>query len=113
MTYSLEWNFSLRSFERFFKFLVQSQLKHVNLMRSRGIASSSVLCIKFSASLRQDEENPPSGTSGGKGPGKGKDGQLCCPKCGKPCTHVETFVCKCALCYFLPTSFCVPKSTFI
>lgn len=27
----------------------------------------------------------------------GKDGggnQLCCPKCGDPCTHVETFVCK-------------------
>lgn len=23
----------------------------------------------------------------------GKDGQLCCPKCGNPCTHVETFVC--------------------
>ena len=26
----------------------------------------------------------------------GKDGgsnQLCCPKCGDPCTHVETFVC--------------------
>lgn len=25
----------------------------------------------------------------------GKDGQLCCPKCGNPCTHVETFVSKC------------------
>lgn len=24
--------------------------------------------------------------------GGGKDGQLCCPKCGEPCTHVETFV---------------------
>lgn len=35
--------------------------------------------------------------SGGKGSGdKGKGGkkgnQLCCPKCGDPCTHVETFV---------------------
>jgi ATP-dependent Clp protease ATP-binding subunit ClpX len=30
-------------------------------------------------------------TSGGSG--GGKDGQLCCPKCGNPCTHVETFVC--------------------
>ncbi|KAI1301945.1 ATP-dependent Clp protease ATP-binding subunit clpX-like, mitochondrial [Halotydeus destructor] len=28
-------------------------------------------------------------TSGG---GSGKDGTLCCPKCGNPCTHVETFV---------------------
>ncbi len=29
--------------------------------------------------------------------GSGKDGggnQLCCPKCGDPCTHVETFVSK-------------------
>ena len=39
-------------------------------------------------------------TSGGKSGGdKGKGGkkggnQLCCPKCGDPCTHVETFVCK-------------------
>jgi ATP-dependent Clp protease ATP-binding subunit ClpX len=30
-------------------------------------------------------------TSGGSS--GGKDGQLCCPKCGNPCTHVETFVC--------------------
>ena len=30
-----------------------------------------------------------SGSSGGS-----KDGQLCCPKCGNPCTHVETFVCE-------------------
>lgn len=38
-------------------------------------------------------------TSNGKGGDKGKGGkkgssQLCCPKCGDPCTHVETFVCK-------------------
>lgn len=33
--------------------------------------------------------------------GNGKDGgkkdsgsHLCCPRCGDPCTHVETFVCK-------------------
>ncbi|XP_054160665.1 ATP-dependent Clp protease ATP-binding subunit clpX-like, mitochondrial [Oppia nitens] len=32
-----------------------------------------------------------SSTTGGSGNG-GKDGQLCCPKCGNPCTHVETFV---------------------
>ena len=30
----------------------------------------------------------------GSGSGGGKDGQLCCPKCGNPCTHVETFVCE-------------------
>lgn len=32
-------------------------------------------------------------TAGGGGSSGGKDGQLCCPKCGNPCTHVETFVC--------------------
>lgn len=26
--------------------------------------------------------------------GNGKDGQLSCPKCGNPCSQVETFVCK-------------------
>lgn len=31
--------------------------------------------------------------SGGGGSGKGGS-QLRCPKCGDPCTHVETFVCK-------------------
>lgn len=30
----------------------------------------------------------------GSGTGKGKDGQLSCPRCGDPCTFVETFVCK-------------------
>lgn len=33
------------------------------------------------------------GTDKGKGGKKGSN-QLCCPKCGDPCTHVETFVCK-------------------
>lgn len=28
----------------------------------------------------------------GSGTGKGKDGQLSCPRCGDPCTFVETFV---------------------
>ncbi len=32
-------------------------------------------------------------TSGAGGSGKG-GGQLRCPKCGDPCTNVETFVCK-------------------
>lgn len=31
-----------------------------------------------------------SGSNGGNG--NDKDGQLCCPKCGSPCSHVETFV---------------------
>lgn len=35
-----------------------------------------------------------SATSGGSGGRGGKSGHLSCPKCGDPCTHVETFVCK-------------------
>lgn len=36
------------------------------------------------------------GTTGrdGGGGGGGKKNTLTCPKCGDPCTHVETFVCK-------------------
>lgn len=62
-----------------------------NLLLQRSFTSSSILSIKLDSYLRQDDESPP-GNGGSKGPGKGKDGQLCCPKCGKPCTHVETFV---------------------
>lgn len=61
-------------------------------------------------STASGSESPSSTTGGGKtpdgvggafggnkkGPGKGKDGQLCCPRCGDPCTFVETFVCKCS-----------------
>ncbi|XP_013782483.1 ATP-dependent Clp protease ATP-binding subunit clpX-like, mitochondrial [Limulus polyphemus] len=36
--------------------------------------------------------NEGGGKSGRGGSGGGRDGQLCCPKCGNPCTHVETFV---------------------
>ncbi|KAL1475391.1 hypothetical protein MTO96_019831 [Rhipicephalus appendiculatus] len=32
------------------------------------------------------------GIRGGTGGGNRGDGHLCCPKCGNPCTHVETFV---------------------
>ena len=44
-----------------------------------------------------------SGTSSGSKNGKGGDdkNQLCCPKCGDPCTHVETFVCKKVLSSFV------------
>ncbi|KAG0410598.1 hypothetical protein HPB47_012274 [Ixodes persulcatus] len=33
-----------------------------------------------------------SGASSAGGRGGNRDGHLCCPKCGNPCTHVETFV---------------------
>jgi ATP-dependent Clp protease ATP-binding subunit ClpX len=32
--------------------------------------------------------------SSNKGTGKDGGNHLTCPKCGDPCTHVETFVCK-------------------
>jgi ATP-dependent Clp protease ATP-binding subunit ClpX len=36
------------------------------------------------------------GKKGASNKGTGKDGgnHLTCPKCGDPCTHVETFVCE-------------------
>ncbi|CAN7986866.1 unnamed protein product, partial [Ixodes hexagonus] len=34
--------------------------------------------------------NKGAGATGGRG--GSRDGHLCCPKCGNPCTHVETFV---------------------
>ena len=35
------------------------------------------------------------GTHGGKkGSGKGSDGQWMCPKCGDPCSHLDTCACK-------------------
>ena len=71
---------------------VGNQIKSLTAAQQRTFASSSKLNLRFSHSLQQEDKNPPSGTSGGTG--KGKDGQLCCPKCGKPCTHVETFVCE-------------------
>ncbi|XP_041980496.1 ATP-dependent Clp protease ATP-binding subunit clpX-like, mitochondrial [Aricia agestis] len=56
----------------------------------RGISTCAVLC-------KSPPEQPPhpakdgagAGASGGTG---GKSGVLTCPKCGDPCTHVETFV---------------------
>lgn len=72
----------------------RGQTKCLNAAQRRNFVSNSKLNFQFTASLKEEDKNPPSGTSGGKGPSKGKDGQLCCPKCGKPCTHVETFVCK-------------------
>ena len=42
-----------------------------------------------------DGNSGPIKTVDGEGGGdKGGSGQLRCPKCGDPCTHVETFVCK-------------------
>ena len=59
-------------------------------------------CASFSTSVRIFKKADGSGnspinggsSSNGKGTsGSGKGNQLCCPKCGEPCTQVETFVC--------------------
>lgn len=76
--------------------------------------SSQVSVLKISKTVcsseddssgnKGDKKNPveASGSSNGnkgKGSGKGKGGgnnaNLSCPKCGDPCSHVETFVCTC------------------
>lgn len=41
-----------------------------------------------------DNSNENKGKGTGKGRGGGNNSHLSCPKCGDPCTHVETFVCK-------------------
>ncbi|XP_063539844.1 ATP-dependent Clp protease ATP-binding subunit clpX-like, mitochondrial isoform X2 [Cydia strobilella] len=66
----------------------------------RSLRRSSARCLSTSNTLCKSTEQPPGphppkeavssdGTSGGK---KGGSGVLTCPKCGDPCTHVETFV---------------------
>nr|CAD7425897.1 unnamed protein product [Timema monikensis] len=61
----------------------------------RGLAITPIF-FKVGSSASEDGGGPlkgeaGSGKKGGNGPGK--DGELLsCPKCGDPCTHVETFV---------------------
>nr|CAD7196809.1 unnamed protein product [Timema douglasi] len=61
----------------------------------RGLAITPIF-FKVGSSTSEDGGGPlkgdaGSGKKGGNGPGK--DGELLsCPKCGDPCTHVETFV---------------------
>lgn len=63
-----------------------------------------------------DKASSASAGGSGKGEDRGKGGkkgsnQLRCPKCGDPCTHVETFVCK-LFCYVesLILTLAVPES---
>merc|ERR1712226_1697584 len=49
-------------------------------------------CSQLSTStscLKKQGGKSPSGTGSDNGGNKGGS-QLCCPKCGEPCTHVET-----------------------
>lgn len=66
-----------------------------------GEINSITCCSDDKSNDKNNKTSASSGTSGenfGKGSNKGKDGDnhshLSCPKCGDPCTHVETFVCK-------------------
>lgn len=62
--------------------------------------ASRALTVSGSLAKAPTEPTPPSKdttTSSGStsnGTGGGKKNTLTCPKCGDPCTHVETFVCK-------------------
>ena len=73
-----------------------------------GLAPVVQRGLVTTSSLLKAATNPPGDDSGGgvkvegtgkkgtSGKGTGKDGgnHLTCPKCGDPCTHVETFVCE-------------------
>ncbi|CAG5058945.1 unnamed protein product [Parnassius apollo] len=66
---------------------------------SRPLSTCSALC-KATTEQPPGQNGTPhappkdttTGPSGGKKSGSGNGGVLTCPKCGDPCTHVETFV---------------------
>lgn len=91
------------------QFTTQSCSQH---MLPRRYLSSSGICCASTSNDGGSKDIPPgrksrgsgnsvggssggstTGGSGGRG-GSGRSGHLSCPKCGDPCTHVETFVCK-------------------
>ena len=63
----------------------------------RGVATTSVaLKSVFNTPSGGDIKGEGGGKKSSSSKGTGKNGgtHLTCPKCGDPCTHVETFVCK-------------------
>lgn len=68
-----------------------------------GFSTAAVTCARVPPSnpppssngdgKGQDLKKTGSGNGTNRGSGTGRDG-LTCPKCGDPCVHVETFVCK-------------------
>ncbi|CAH0399618.1 unnamed protein product [Chilo suppressalis] len=78
-----------------------SGVQQCRMLRRAGPRSLST-CVVLCKSPTEQPPGPPhqpppkeavnSGTSGGKKSGSGNNGVLTCPKCGDPCTHVETFV---------------------
>lgn len=72
--------------------------KIVRIVASRPLTTSTSL-LKAPSEPTPPPTNDISGSSaaGGTTSGSGggdKKNTLTCPKCGDPCTHVETFVCK-------------------
>lgn len=76
-------------------FFIVLQQKQVSSKHRRVC---QICCLSTSALRhRSGDDVTSNGKSGGgdRGSNGGSKGsQLCCPKCGEPCTHVETFVCK-------------------
>ncbi|KAL3277387.1 hypothetical protein HHI36_012736 [Cryptolaemus montrouzieri] len=70
-----------------------SSKSHNIISLSRCISTGKIVCKSFGAGeppKETDNQHPPKGPSG-TGGGRNKN-TLSCPKCGDPCTHVETFV---------------------
>ncbi|CAG9566401.1 unnamed protein product [Danaus chrysippus] len=61
------------------------------IRRSCGRSISTSVCLRKSTGELPPTHNKDGNTSGTSGK-KGGSGVLTCPKCGDPCTHVETFV---------------------
>jgi hypothetical protein len=72
----------------FNKGTVQS-LKHI---QRRSIYSTVWLC-KTGSNIPTEPPNTGVNKGRSSSKGAGKDNHFCCPKCGNPCTNVETFVC--------------------
>jgi len=58
----------------------------------RRLLSTSYWLCKAGSSSPSDSSSGKNRTGGSAAKGPGKDSHFCCPKCGNPCTNVETFV---------------------
>lgn len=71
--------------------------KMVRVVATRSLVTTGVLSKVPSDPTPPSKDIGSSSTgspTGSSGTGGGKKNTLTCPKCGDPCTHVETFVCK-------------------
>lgn len=74
--------------------------KIARVVATRSLANTSVLSSKLPGDPQPPSKDignsttTSSTTGNNSGSGGGKKNTLTCPKCGDPCTHVETFVCK-------------------